>query len=160
MLIFVQKSRWMVAFSLAFIAAAISLYRLGFGDASLVYANMINLLARIVFAVLFTKSFFAGRGAGNLISIRRVLPSLSLVFISLVMRGVVAYDGRRRNIRIIVDTQGRSSLLHVEVIRHVGIGSALAIVWLSYWWWVSSERRKTPGPRSFSGVKSPNTGSN
>lgn len=137
----------MVVFSLIFIVAAVLFYRLGFGDASLVYANMVNLLARIVFAVLFAKSFFARRKAGNLISIRRALPSRYLVLISLAMRGVVAYDGRRRNIGKIVGMQGRSSLLHVEVIRHVGIGSALAVVWLSYWW-MSSGRRKSLQPQS------------
>jgi len=135
----------MVAFSLVFIVAAIMFYRLGFGDASLVYANMVNLLARIVFAVLFTKSFFASRGTGNVISVRRVLPSPYLVLISLAMRGVVAYDGRWRNIGIIIGMQGRGSLLHVEVIRHVGVGSALAVVWLSYWW-MSSGRSKSLRP--------------
>ncbi|KAJ3562537.1 hypothetical protein NP233_g9508 [Leucocoprinus birnbaumii] len=142
-----RQSRWMVAFSLVFIASAISLYRLGFGDASLVYANIVNLLARIAFATLFTKSFFASKGSGNLISIRGALPSFSLVLISLAMKITIAYDGNRRNIVTIVGKEGRISLMNKDVVQHVGLGTALAVVWLSFWW-MSSGRKRTLRPRS------------
>ncbi|KAF9451311.1 RTF domain-containing protein [Macrolepiota fuliginosa MF-IS2] len=142
-----RQSRWMVAFSLLFVAAAISLYRLGFGDASLVYANIVNLFARIVFAALFTKSFFSDKGAQGEVSLGRVFPSFSLFLVSLVMWGIVTYDGRSRNVEKIVRLEGRRSLLNATVIQHVGLGSALAVVWLSYWW-MSSGRRRNLRPRS------------
>lgn len=137
----------MVIFSLVFIAATISFYRLGFGDASLVYANIVNLSARIVFAVLFAKSFFARKGARGLISFRRALPSLSLVLGSIAMWGTIIYDGRRRDVEKVVSVEGRRSLLHASVMQHVGIGSALAVVWLSFWWMFSG-RKRSLRPRS------------
>ncbi|KAF5353438.1 hypothetical protein D9756_008112 [Leucocoprinus leucothites] len=142
-----RQSKWMVAFSVVFIASAISLYRLGFGDASLVYANIVNLLARIVFATSFTKSFFPSQGPESIISIRRALPSLSLVLVSLAMRGIITYDSKRRNVKMIVGAEGRRSLLNIDVVQHVGLGSALAAVWLSYWW-MSSGRKRNLRPRS------------
>ncbi|KXN84240.1 Oligosaccharide translocation protein RFT1 [Leucoagaricus sp. SymC.cos] len=135
------QSRWMVAFSCIFLATAVSLYRLGAGDASLVYANIVNLLARIVFGVVFAKSFFVGKGAGDLFSIGRALPPISLLIISFAMWSTVSYDGKRRNVENIVRVEGRGSLLNVDVVQHVGIGSALALVWLSYWWLSSGHKR-------------------
>lgn len=134
-------------FSLLFITTAVSLYRLGLGDASLVYANIVNLFARIVFAVLFTKSFFTGKEAQGLISFRRVFPSLSLLLLSLAMWGTIIYDGRSRNIEKLVRMEGRQSLLNTTVLQHVGLGSAFAVVWISYWW-MSSGRRRNLRPRS------------
>ncbi len=134
-------------FSVLFITAAISLYRLGAGDASLVYANILNLLARIIFAVLFTKTFFASKGGRNLVSVRDILPSFHLLFVSFVVWGSVAYDGRSRDVERIVRLTGKRSLLEASVVQHIGIGSALAVVWLSYWW-VSSGRRKSWRRRS------------
>lgn len=142
-----MKLRWMVAFSLAFVAAAISLYRFGFGDASLVYANIVNLCARIVYAVWFAKSFFSSRGSKCLISVGRALPSLPLVLVSFAMWGAVVFDGKRRDVENVVSVEGRRSLLNVDVVQHVGIGSALAVVWLSYWW-MSSGRKRNLRPQS------------
>jgi oligosaccharide translocation protein RFT1 len=138
----------MVVFSLMFVAAAISLYRLGFGDASLVYANIVNLIARIVFAVGFAKSFFEGKEGGKgLVSVRRALPSFGLVGLSFVCWVVVAVDGKRRDVERVVSVEGRRSLLSGDVVQHVGIGSALAVVWLSYWW-MSSGRKRNLRPRA------------
>ncbi|EKM74897.1 hypothetical protein AGABI1DRAFT_132740 [Agaricus bisporus var. burnettii JB137-S8] len=100
-----RQSRWMIVFSLTFISAAVLLYRFGFGDASLVYANIINLIARIIFAVVFTRSFFMEKG--STISFRRAVPSYSLIFSSLAMWGVLFYDGRRRRVEQIVVLEGR-----------------------------------------------------
>ncbi|KAF9054290.1 Rft protein-domain-containing protein [Panaeolus papilionaceus] len=57
---FMNQSRWMVLFSTLYIGSAIVLYRAGFGDASLVYANIINLSARIAYCINFAQSFFNG----------------------------------------------------------------------------------------------------
>lgn len=128
----------MIAFSLIFIAAAISLYHLGLGDASLVYANIINLLARIIFGVLFARNFFGIKVAGNF---KRVIPSFALLLVSVVMWGAMSYNGRVKNIEEIVRLEGRRSLLNSTVVQHVGLGSALAVVWLGHWWMTSGRRR-------------------
>ncbi|KAF5371207.1 hypothetical protein D9758_004092 [Tetrapyrgos nigripes] len=53
-----RQSRWMILFSLIYITAAVGLYTIGLGDSALVYANIINLSARILYAVRFCDTFF------------------------------------------------------------------------------------------------------
>ncbi|EEB87561.1 hypothetical protein MPER_15048, partial [Moniliophthora perniciosa FA553] len=48
-----RQSRWMIVFSTIYISSAIALYKQGFGDVSLVYANIINLSARIIYVLIF-----------------------------------------------------------------------------------------------------------
>lgn len=134
----------MIVFSLAFISAAIVLYNLGFGDASLVYANIINLIARIIFAIVFARKFFVGKGSK--ISFLRVIPSYTLLISSLAIWGTLSYDGRLRSVERIVALEGRGSLLNAEVMQHVGLGITLAVVWLSQWW-MSSGRQLNLRPR-------------
>lgn len=128
-------------FSLLFITTAVFLYRLGLGDASLVYANILNLFARIIFAGLFTKSFFASKGGKGLISIRSILPSFSLLLLSFVLWGAIVYDSQSRDVERTIRLAGKRSLLEASVMQHIGIGSALAVVWLSYWWMSSGQRK-------------------
>ncbi|KIK09519.1 hypothetical protein K443DRAFT_644720 [Laccaria amethystina LaAM-08-1] len=54
-----KQSRWMIGFSVVYISTAIFLYSLDIGDASLVYANVINLSARILYCLAFVMQFFA-----------------------------------------------------------------------------------------------------
>jgi hypothetical protein len=70
-----------------------------------------------------------------------------LVLGSIAMWGTIIYDGRRRDVEKVVSVEGRRSLLHASVMQHVGIGSALAVVWLSFWWMFSG-RKRSLRPRS------------
>ncbi|KAF8645628.1 hypothetical protein AX16_007710 [Volvariella volvacea WC 439] len=53
------QSRWMTLFSVIYISSAITFYNFGIGDSSLVYANIINLGARIIYALRFASVFFS-----------------------------------------------------------------------------------------------------
>ena len=59
-----QQSRWMMVFSLIFIFAAYLFNQLGFGDSGLVYANVLNLLLRVVYSWTFARKYFMERGVG------------------------------------------------------------------------------------------------
>jgi oligosaccharide translocation protein RFT1 len=57
-----SQSRWMMAFSVGFITTAVVLNKTGFGDSGLVYANILNLCARVIYCWTFVKKYFSTKG--------------------------------------------------------------------------------------------------
>ncbi len=74
------QSRWMLIFSLGFVAVAILLTRfLGFGDSGLVYANVLNLFCRALYAWVFVKRFFRERGGGEMVRWTKAVPPVGVL---------------------------------------------------------------------------------
>jgi oligosaccharide translocation protein RFT1 len=131
----------MIGFSAIYITAALLLYRAGLGDASLVYANIVNLSARIVYCLRFTIRFFflssssvSTATSTPLFTWRSVLPSSSLCLASAVSAVLVWASERRLGALGIAAQHGRGALLHPRVIAHVGVGGVLALGCLAVWW--------------------------
>jgi oligosaccharide translocation protein RFT1 len=57
-----NQSRWMIVFSVGFVCVAIAFNKIGLGDSGLVYANILNLLARVIYCWIFIKRYFRERG--------------------------------------------------------------------------------------------------
>lgn len=74
------QSRWLLAFSGAFVGGAVLLARgLHMGDAGLVWANVANLWLRAGYAWWFARRYFAGKGAADMVKIRRAVPPLGVL---------------------------------------------------------------------------------
>jgi len=142
-----RQSRWMAGFSIVYISTAIGLYVLGFGDKSLVYANIINLLARIVYALHFTSSYFKSRHAGDFLRWKDTVPTPRLILASLLSSFVIHYHGRKRDISGIVKASGRTVLLDISVVLHVVLGCLSALICVGIWW-ISSGRFLVPSRRA------------
>jgi len=132
-----RQSRWMAGFSTIYISIAIGLYALGFGDASLVYANIVNLSARIVYSLHFVSSYFKSCKAGDLLRWKDVVPSRSLIASSLVSFLMIHYDERKRKIHMIVNAGGQKALLSVPILMHIGLGGILGLTCVAIWWFSS-----------------------
>jgi len=128
------QSRWMAGFSTIYISAAIALYAMGFGDRSLVYANIINLSARIFYCLHFISYYFRSRRAGDLFLWKDLTPSPRLILLSVLSTFVIQYHQQKRDISRIIQVDGRTALLNVFVLTHVGLGGLLALVCITVWW--------------------------
>ena len=136
-------ARWMAGFSIIYISTAIGLYVQGFGDTSLVYANIINLSGRIVYALHFISSYFRSHHAGNLLRWKDMIPSLRLIFLAVLSSFVIHFHGRKRDILRTVKAGGITALLDISVVTHVGLGGFLALICITIWW-MSSGRFLVP----------------
>ncbi|OCH92625.1 Rft-1-domain-containing protein [Obba rivulosa] len=108
------QSRWMVAFSMGFVAAAVAAARgLGMGDSGLVWANVINLLLRASYAWRFVLRFFRERNAGEMVSWRKAAPPMP-VLVAFAMSALVTRwsQAMYRDVPLRLNAQ----------LGHVGIG--------------------------------------
>ncbi|KAF9078048.1 Rft protein-domain-containing protein [Rhodocollybia butyracea] len=132
-----NQSRWMVLFTLLYTTSAVALYRLQLGDVALVYANIINLSARIIYAWRFSNTFFIRNtgNTGNLLKWEDVLPPWSLVLglaaSALAIRSSEMVFGATE----IVQREGRMGILRRPVVLHVALGGILAVLCLGGWAW-------------------------
>ncbi|KAH6904536.1 RTF domain-containing protein [Coprinopsis sp. MPI-PUGE-AT-0042] len=130
-----KQSRWMVAFSAIYIAVTILLYRAGFGDVSLIYANIINLSARIFYCLSFAVSFFALQPQPQASPPwTTMLPSPFFVVASLVSLFLVQFSKERFGVEAIVRSQGRGLIFAPAVLIHIAVGGVLALSCLGIWW--------------------------
>lgn len=127
----------MAGFSIIFITAAIGLYALGLGDASLVYANIINLSARIAYSLHFISSYFKSHHAGELLRWKNVIPSRYVIASSLVSLLIIHYHERKWNISAVVDPGGHLVFLCIPVLMHIGLGGLLCLICVAIWWYIS-----------------------
>lgn len=139
----------MAVFSATYILAAIVLYGLHLGDASLVYANIINLSVRIIYSAHFITSFFAGRGARHVLHWKRVIPTGPVWLIAGVSTVLIRTAERRLDTLTVIANGGRKALVTMPVLTYVGLGGFLALTCLGTWWMSSgryldmSRRSKT-----------------
>ena len=126
------QNRWMVAFSIIYILATICLYRLGLGDTSLVYANVLNLSARITYCLHFVSTYFIFQQH----TFRRldVLPSWTLGITCTLSAVLIHLSGKQFDAERLAAELGRSAVLNKFVSLHVGIGVVLSIMCLGAWW--------------------------
>lgn len=74
------QSKWMFGFSFGYIFGAITLAKgLGLGDTGLVWANVVNLLFRAIYAWMYARRFFAARGGRSFLDWQRVVPPLPVL---------------------------------------------------------------------------------
>ncbi|EIN05860.1 Rft-1-domain-containing protein [Punctularia strigosozonata HHB-11173 SS5] len=128
-----RQSRWMAVFSGVYIAAALTLFSYGVGDASLVYANVINLSARIVYCLSFVSSYFRQhQGQGP--RWRTTFPGWSVLVLSGLSSIAVRRSARIFHVQERV-LEGRRGLLGLTVVMHTAVGGTLAAITLLVWWY-------------------------
>lgn len=133
----------MIAFSIIYIISAIFLYRSGFGDSSLVYANIINLSVRILYSLHFITNFFSKSIASASASVtgpplfnwKDALPSWNL-YTALALSSLFIYlsDRRFKASATIAAHPGKLAIFNPSVLIHVAIGTFLGLVCLFTWW--------------------------
>ncbi|KAH9947634.1 Rft-1-domain-containing protein [Amylocystis lapponica] len=75
-----RQSRWMFALSPAFVVIALVFAKgLHLGDAGLVWANIVNLLFRAIYAWVYVQQYFGRDGRRELVSWRKVVPPGAVV---------------------------------------------------------------------------------
>jgi oligosaccharide translocation protein RFT1 len=125
----------MVAFSAIYVAVTILLYRLGFGDVSLIYANIINLSARIIYCLSFAIGYFASQPQmQGSPSWTTMLPNPLFVVASLISQALVWLSKERLGVEAIVRSQGRGLIFAAPVLMHIAVGGVLALSCLGIWW--------------------------
>ncbi len=129
----------MVVFSISYITSAILFYRLGLGDASLVYANIVNLSARVLYCLVFVDGYFKKASSTSAVHFRldKVLPPRGLWVISVISAVMIYVSERRLNANELALQLGRRAVMNFSVLFHVAIGLSLAILCILTWWTVS-----------------------
>ncbi|KAJ7915534.1 Rft protein-domain-containing protein [Mycena leptocephala] len=137
-----RQSWWMAAFSVIYIGAAIQLYGWHLGDTSLVVANIINLSARIAYAVHFVSAFFSTNSARSVLSWGSALPGWRLCLACCVSWAVVRQSQKRLDVpgTIVRAGAGISVLMKKNILVHVGTGGVLGLVCLATWWITEGRR--------------------
>ncbi|KAK7470211.1 Oligosaccharide translocation protein rft1 [Stygiomarasmius scandens] len=134
-----RQSRWMVFFSAIYIIAAVGLYATGLGDVSLVYANIVNLSARIFYALAFCSSFFKTMQARyalheSMLNWKEVLPSKT-ISVAFLVSGLTVYVSETwMGATELLKRDGRGMLFSVPVLAHVVLGGGLAVICAGIWW--------------------------
>jgi oligosaccharide translocation protein RFT1 len=117
-------------FSVIYICAALLMYRLQFGDAALVYANIINLFARIVFSLHFVTAYFSMHGASDLLEWSVVRPNRRHLLLVILSALLIWLSQRNCDMH----TGGTGVAFSVPVLLHVCLGGVLASICISTWW--------------------------
>jgi oligosaccharide translocation protein RFT1 len=124
-----RQSKYMTVFSGLYISSAVVLFTvLKVGDVSLVYANMINLTARIAFCGAFAQRWFHERSS-QIGLWQRVFPKPTMVGMMLLSRLVIAADEKRLGF-------GERPLGVRHVLEHFAVGGAMGLCCLAVWWTV------------------------
>jgi oligosaccharide translocation protein RFT1 len=134
----------MAAFSILYMAAAVALYRIGLGDTSLVYANIFNLSARIVYSAVFISSYFKSERADNLMRWKDMWPTWKLLLVLVASAASISYSDRTLHATKTIQDHGRLALLTLPVVLHVGLGGVLALACVATWWIASGRFLSLP----------------
>jgi oligosaccharide translocation protein RFT1 len=135
---------WMAIFSAVFVLSTGVFWKLGFQDVSLIYANMANLLSRILFAVDFITSYYKAQQARDLITWWDVLPSRAFVLGAITSGVIVRLYSTRYFISNILVAQGKRAVFNIAVLQHVALGGALAVSCAALWWMQTGRRLSLP----------------
>ncbi|KIK53299.1 hypothetical protein GYMLUDRAFT_77546 [Collybiopsis luxurians FD-317 M1] len=139
-----NQSRWMVLFTLVYTSSAVTLYRFNFGDVALVYANIINLSARIFYAWHFSRNFFAAHRASELLNVRNMIPPWTLALGLSISALAIRLNETRLAPTKIVQQEGRIGILRRPVLLHIALGGALAVLCMAWWAWTARRFLSVP----------------
>jgi len=128
------QNSWMVACSIIYILAAICLYRLGLGDTSLVYANILNLSARIAYCLHFISTYLINQRSQYTFRRLNAFPSWTLCITCTLSTVLLHLSKKQLDAERLAAELGRAAILNKFVLLHVGIGGALTITCLGAWW--------------------------
>ncbi|KAG6824942.1 hypothetical protein H0H87_010710, partial [Tephrocybe sp. NHM501043] len=95
------------------------------GDASLVYANILNLSVRIAYTGSFITSFFKQRGARALISWRAVVPNAPLLLCAAASAVLIRTSAVTLGV---VAPGAKLALTRTPVLLHIAVGGVLGLV--------------------------------
>jgi oligosaccharide translocation protein RFT1 len=127
----------MIVFSITYVLSAIIFYRRDLGDASLVYANIINLCARIVYCLIFIKRYFRTSVLPPTfvrLRFRDALPSWQLWTACVFSAVLVHASEQRLRANAMALQLGRRALMGYSVPLHLVVGTSLALICLATWW--------------------------
>ncbi|KDQ54484.1 hypothetical protein JAAARDRAFT_135495 [Jaapia argillacea MUCL 33604] len=129
-----RQSWWMTLFSALYVASALLLYSFQLGDASLVFANIVNLSARILYTGNFVSRYFHSHGVGDHWRWSHVTLDWRSVVCLLISRVVMVESAAWLGVNEELETQGRHALFRAPILVHIGLGVVLALVCLGTWW--------------------------
>jgi oligosaccharide translocation protein RFT1 len=129
----------MAAFSVVYLTSTLIFYHLGFGDVSLVYANIINLLSRIAFCLSFIGSFLRAREVTDVMVWKDVVPRPGIFLALVISKLLIECSARVLKISAIVETQGNLSLRNTTLAIYFVLGGLLGALSTSRWWILSGQ---------------------
>ncbi|KAG5646159.1 hypothetical protein DXG03_004212 [Asterophora parasitica] len=141
------QSRWMAVFSAVYILASVSFFNLHLGDASLVYANILNLSVRIIYSATFVSAFYARLGARQLLHWKSVLPGAQLLFCAATSAVLIRASSKVLKVDGIINGAGQISLTQTSVLLHIAVGGALGLTSVGTWWITSGRYLSLPRTR-------------
>ncbi|OJA11584.1 hypothetical protein AZE42_01937 [Rhizopogon vesiculosus] len=127
-----RQSRWLIGFSIVFILSAIGFYASGFGDVSLVYANIINLSARIIYAAQYASTFFKKNKTAH--SWTTSMPAWHFLLAAALSYLAISMTNIHDQAVVLVQTGGRGAVLSTTVISHLAQGVGLGLCCVVTWW--------------------------
>ncbi|KAG9217939.1 hypothetical protein CCMSSC00406_0008580 [Pleurotus cornucopiae] len=156
-----RQSFFMFTFSILYLSSALVFYSyFELGDASLIYANIVNLLARISFCLFFVQTFFQGQyqaivfqaaappthkpiqsypftfKPGEWLPHPRVITTCVLSYAILSSKALVPPP-------ITTSSSPMRYLLSKVMIRYIGVGGVLGLGCLYVWWITTGKLLKT-----------------
>lgn len=126
----------MAGASAAYLALAISLYRFGgLSDSAIVYANIANLTARIIYCSSFIRRLTDRtiRNTGNFLMWRNTIPATPVIVACLVAGLVTRFSEKFLEIGSLVADGGRSAIATKAGSTHLLIGIFSGIFTLVIW---------------------------
>ncbi|KAG2348602.1 Rft-1-domain-containing protein [Suillus weaverae] len=130
-----RQSRWLVGFSVVFIISAIGFYASDFGDVSLVYANIINLAARIIYAAQYASSFFHRNNTAH--RWNASTPTWQFLLAAMLSYLAISMTKIHHQAVILLQTKGRGAILSAVVMSHLALGVGMGLCCLATWWLTS-----------------------
>ncbi|TDL29647.1 Rft-1-domain-containing protein [Rickenella mellea] len=136
-----SQSKWMTAFSLLYLVATVVLYKAaGIGDSALVYANMVNLSARIIYCVRVVDVYFKrhipqnkSEGGSSTTPWKDCIPPYPVLTYFAVAWSVTRASNQIFKVEHVVGTLGKRGLLSSAIVAHCAVGAVAGILGLVVW---------------------------
>lgn len=132
-----EQSWWMFGYSGLYILAAISFHELGLGDASLVYANIVNLSARILFTMAFTFRYFRKHTNSAPFGVSDIFPGWRFLGTVVVSYAAISMNESKQRI---VELSRSRALFSVPVLLHILMGGSMGLACVAVWWLTTGRR--------------------
>jgi oligosaccharide translocation protein RFT1 len=127
--------RWLVGFSVVFIVSAIGFYASDFDDVSLVYANTINLAARIIYAAQYASTFFNKNKTAHRWSAST--PTWQFLLAAMLSYPAISMTKTHHQSAVLLQTKGREAILSSTVMSHLAQGAGMGLCCVATWWLTS-----------------------